>query len=124
MDQEKFNGSVKVMRSYDYCHFEICLSSSEWKTTDEIDHMRKEAARLVDKAVDQYAQWKRHHAWLQDNEWEFKRLAQAVKEIKSIAESEWTPDQMAKVKMLNDINFHRSRNYDYQDDWDSDYPEY
>ena len=51
----KYSGAVKVMRSYDYCHFEIQLASSDSKTIGEIDEMRKEAARLADKAVKQYA---------------------------------------------------------------------
>lgn len=46
--------TVKVMRSYDYCHFEVCLSSSSASTPDAVDGLRKQAARLADKAVDQY----------------------------------------------------------------------
>lgn len=124
MDQEKFTGSVKVMRSYDYCHFEVQLSSSEEKTLDEIDDMRKDAARLADKAVAQYAQFKKHHSWIDGNEWDFERLGEEVKEIKKNSESEWTPVQKARVKLYDDINFRRSRDYDYADDWDDEYPEY
>ena len=53
--------SVKVMRSYDYCHFEIVLGRDQTDkinayeiTENDVDGMRKEAARLVDKAVEQY----------------------------------------------------------------------
>ncbi len=45
--------SVKVMRSYDYCHFEVALST-QCSTMGGIDDLRKDAARLVDKAVAQY----------------------------------------------------------------------
>jgi hypothetical protein len=46
--------SVKVMRSYDYCHFEVCLSLDKEMTLGEINNMRKDAARLADEAVRQY----------------------------------------------------------------------
>ena len=51
--------SVKVMRSHDYCHFEVCLSSSSANTLELVDELRKQAARLADKAVKQYQQSKR-----------------------------------------------------------------
>ena len=52
--------SVKVMRSYDYCHFEVTLAadvqcppdSPEW--FGQVDNLRKKAARLADRAVAQY----------------------------------------------------------------------
>lgn len=50
-------------------------------------------------------------------------LKDTVKEIKRFPESEWTPEQKAQVKLLDDVNFHRSRDYDYDDDWNEDYPE-
>lgn len=46
--------SVKVMRSHDYCHFEVSLTSSEANKPEEVDALRKVAARLTDKAVRQY----------------------------------------------------------------------
>jgi len=46
--------SVKIMRSYDYCHFEICLGTDEDIPLVDVDKIRKDAQRLVDKAVDQY----------------------------------------------------------------------
>ena len=50
--------SVKVMRSHDYCHFEVNLAASvdcppdspEW--FQQVDGLRKNAARLADKAVE------------------------------------------------------------------------
>lgn len=38
------SATVRVMRSYDYCHFEIVLGSNEDMTTDQVNDMRKEAA--------------------------------------------------------------------------------
>ena len=121
-----FHGGVKVMRSYDYCHFEVQLSSSEPKGLKEIDDMRKEAARLADKAVEQYAQ---HKGFL---EWKAgiggysytERCKRVDKILKEVPESERTPEQKAELKLLSDIQFHESRHFDYYDDWDDDYPEY
>ena len=45
---------VKVMLSYDYNHFEVCLSVDENATLKEINERRKEAQRLCDEAVRQY----------------------------------------------------------------------
>ena len=50
----KVKASVKIMRSYDYNHFECSLSSDEEMDLNDVDDMRKECARLVDKAVLQY----------------------------------------------------------------------
>ena len=122
MSDQKFIGSVKVMRSFDYCHFEVQLSSSEDKTLEEINSMRKEAARLVDKAVRQYAQFKKFNAWVINDSYERRRLRDATDKIMKIAESDWTPIQKAKVKLMADIDFHLSREYDYDDDWDDNYP--
>ena len=124
MNQEKFQGSVKVMRSYDYCHFEVQLSSSDEKTIEQINDMRKDAARLVDKAVNQYGQWKRFHEWIGRDEYELRRLIESVDSIRKESESEWTPEQKAKVKLLNDVHFHRAREYNYRDDWKENYPWY
>ena len=118
-----YRGSVKVMRSYDYCHFEVQLASDEIKTIAEIDAMRKEAARLVDKAVKQYAEFKGFLAWKTSTKFGRGVATERAKEIKVRPESEWTSEEKATVKLASDIEFWRSREYDYQDDWDEDYPE-
>ena len=58
------NVSVKILRSFDYCHFEVNLSATVGAVSDaqviaETDELRKTAARLADKAVKQYRQRKR-----------------------------------------------------------------
>lgn len=101
--------SVKVMRSYDYCHFEVCLGADDM-TLEEVDEMRKNAQRLADKAVGQYKIAK--VAALQTDR--IEHLRHDVKIIKeNYPKSEWTPEQEAKVKALEDWEY-----YDYQDDWD------
>lgn len=65
MSTDNPNGYVRVMRSHDYNHFEVCLplpSGTESMKHDlavmVVDDIRKDAARLVDKAVLQYQQMK------------------------------------------------------------------
>lgn len=107
--------SVKVMRSFDYCHFEVALSSDTLMTLQEIDMMRKQAARLVDKAVSQYATMKRwaENEWLRTNRRE--ELERQAKIIRETPEVEWSEEQKAVIKALDDTNW--NRRYDYEDDW-------
>ena len=103
--------SVKVMNSYDYCHFEVYLGSDEDMSLKQIDDMRKDAQRLVDKAIDQYKTAKTLIPYQPGKHKELKRLVQIIKE--NYPSSEWTPEQKATVKALDDFEF-----YDYQDDWE------
>ena len=41
--------SVKIMRSYDYNHFEICLSD-DCEDLKAVNELRKSAQRLADEA--------------------------------------------------------------------------
>ena len=47
-------GSVKIMLSYDYSHFEVCLGSDEDMSIKQVNELRKQAQRLADEAVRQY----------------------------------------------------------------------
>lgn len=121
----KFNtpvdgASVKIMRSFDYCHFEVCLSlePGDVITSDQVDNLRKDAMRLVDKAVEQYkvAKETRENADAAEIEVSlYLKKAQVIKE--NFPVSEWTPEQKAIVKRAADIEFVRNLNYDYEDDW-------
>ena len=114
--------SVKVMRSYDYCHFEVALSSSldvapgsdDWFL--EVDNLRKNAARLADKAVDQYRAAK---CARQDEESTLRRLEWEAELAERTPESDRTTEQKAAIKALADVRF-TQRRYDYQDDWNDD----
>jgi hypothetical protein len=107
--------SVKIMRSYDYNHFEICLSSDEDMTLQQVDDMRKEAMRLTDKAVYQYQLAKDNIQYSKYNNFLRKDLEKKVKIIKeNFPKSEWTEEQKATVKALDDFEY-----WDYQDDWGS-----
>lgn len=115
--------SVKVMRSYDYCHFEVCLSEDDAINLNAVDDLRKDAMRLVDKAVEQYKTAKASESKRLSHHSDAKRLKAKAKAIKeNFPKSEWTPDQKATIKMYEDHCFHASRIYDYEDHW-SDYPD-
>ena len=111
--------SVKVMRSYDYCHFEVNLAadvdcppdSPEW--FQQVDNLRKNAARLADKAVAQYKVAKAAHQ-SEESSWDSMRYA--AEQAERTPESDRTPEQKAAIKALADARFTRRR-YDYQDDW-------
>ena len=111
------NASVKVMNSYDYCHFEVALSIENTEIAD-VDALRKEAQRLVDKAIRQYKIAKRVAAIDRTPSPELDRKVKAVRE--NFPQSEWTPEQQAMVKEFEDRNFRSSLSYDYQDDWEDD----
>ena len=81
--------------------------------------MRKEAQRLADKAVEQYKIAKSDAEWQASAIDGLDRLELDVKVIKeNFPKSEWTPEQKAKVKALEDVTFRQSQPYNYQDDWD------
>lgn len=114
------NASVKIMRSYDYCHFEITMGVDMPITVAQVNDMRKEAMRLADQAVEQYKIAR------EDEEQRMragKTLAQLEKEVDAIDEipdSERTPDHLAILKCYADTRWRLSRTYDYDDDWESD----
>jgi glycogen debranching enzyme len=115
------HASVKVMRSYDYCHFEVVLGVDQPVSIHQIDMIRKEANRLVDKAVEQYKVAKKaaeEQYYAQNSAKRLEKEAEAIKE--NFPMSEWTPEQQAKVKAYGDAVFRASLYYDYEDDWDCD----
>ena len=106
-------GSVKIMLSYDYCHFEVALASDEDMTLEQIDSMRKDAQRLADKAVHQYKLSRdnlRFSPYNGEYRKELERKAKIIKE--NFPKSEWTPEQKAAIKAFEDFEY-----YDYQDEW-------
>lgn len=108
--------SVKVMRSYDYNHFEVRLSATGIETTDEVDELRKQAARLADRAVAQYKIMKTKSTAYMDVG--LQQKAQAIME--NYPMSEWTPEQKAIVKRAEDNAYWAQNDYNYQDDWEMD----
>jgi hypothetical protein len=124
------SASVKVMRSYDYCHFEIQMAigeeaeTAETIQTSDVDLLRKEAMRLADKAVKQYQIHKRviEESIQAKTQVDYQlKKATAIKE--NFPKSEWTPEQKAQIKLAEEILWMASRDYDYEDEWDSRPPE-
>ena len=106
------------MLSYDYSHFEICLSSDEEMDLTQIDNMRKDAQRLANKAVKQYQIGKQVAGSKIDAQGNASTLRREVKAIKeNFPKSEWTEEQKAKVKKLDQYEYIIERDYDYEDDW-------
>ena len=114
--------SVKVMRSYDYCHFEVQLSTDYGAkvTVRQADELRKEAARLADKAVAQYKIAKANSERLQSERYSQELEIAACKAIEAIAEPIRTVAQQARLKAFQDRVWAASRAYDYEDQWNED----
>lgn len=117
------SASVKVMRSYDYCHFEVALSVDEGELViiDDVDELRKTAMRLADKAVEQYKVAKRVTNEAYSSQEELRYLNQRVAVIReNYPKSEWSEEQKATMKAYDDHLFRSSLRYNYEDDWDID----
>lgn len=134
--------SVTVMRSHDYCHFSVTLGAEQstslvveagapgaivrqYKekdpiTLEDIDGLRKEAARLADKAVEQYKIAKANQYRLAREKRDRSYELREIKSIKEMPETDRTPEQQAKLKTHADEVYEAGRRFDYQDQWDDD----
>jgi hypothetical protein len=113
------NASVKVMRSYDYCHFEVALSSNSVVTAADVDELRKMAARLADKAVEQYKVAKKNAEKRTSLQFERQCLEQKIDLIRKIEPGNRTVNQLAQLKSYEDEGF-QAKGYNYEDDWEED----
>jgi len=107
--------SVKIMLSYNYCHFEVSKSVDVDLSNEEINEMRKEVQRLADEAVRQYQVAKEKESLRSEMKWERDQLERQVRAIEKIPGSEWTPEMKARVKSLQDNAYWRQHDYDYED---------
>ena len=117
--------SVKVMRSHDYCHFEVILGCAHDANGNpvslslaEIDELRKTAARLADKAVEQYNIAKSNAEKLLGEKYSRDILVSRMKTIEDKAEGDRTVREQAELKAYRDEAYVASREYDYEDQWD------
>ena len=109
--------TVKVMLSYNYCHFEVSkVIEGDDIGQIEIDNARKDCQRLADKAVGQYQKAKTEQASRANISTERYNLEREVAVIRQKDQMTWTVLDKAKVKALEDYN-HES-NYNYMDDED------
>lgn len=122
--------SVKVMRSHDYCHFEVSLSTASTPLPGcetsmpisllDVDNLRKEAARLADKAVEQYKLAKACAGRaLTSTDETLTRLRMLAETILQTPEDQRTVEEKAILKAVQDRSY-AIRRYDYQDDWNNE----
>lgn len=122
-------GYVTVMRSFDYCHFEVSLplEVSRWLSQSghprqeylfTVNETRKECQRLVDKAVEQYKLAKLIADMKVKEDWQLKNLEDDAKKVREVADSERTPSQMATLKAWENYVYWKGRSfrYDYGDE--------
>lgn len=115
------SASVKVMRSFDYCHFEVVMSieNDDGITSIEVDNTRKNCMRLVDKAVEQYKVAKSCAAKRQEGAYHMKNFEEECKRIKAKDPNDRTIGEMAKLKQYEDEDWQAQFDYgyDYEDDY-------
>jgi coenzyme F420-reducing hydrogenase alpha subunit len=109
------SASVKIMLSYDYCHFEICKGTDENLTNEQVNDLRKDCQRLADEAVRQYQVAKQHAAKL--DSYEKKDFDRRIKGILKKEESTLTIEETAMLKQYRDEEFQKQfEPYDYDDE--------
>lgn len=109
--------TVKVMLSYNYCHFEVSKQiEGEEITQTDIDNARKDCQRLADKAESQYRTAKTEESKRANSSSERTQLQREVAQIRQKDEIDWSIYDKAKVKALEDYN--HAAYYDYMDDQD------
>jgi len=118
------------MRSFDYCHFSVTLAASSTEGAEiiektgllpeEVDDLRKVAARLADKAVDQYKVKKANESRLTEESRSRRWYLEDIERIKEKDEERRTPEEQAKLKLHQDERWEAHRSFDYEDDWRDD----
>jgi hypothetical protein len=113
-------GSVKIMLSYDYSHFEIALSSDAEMDAKGVNDLRKTAQRLADEAVRQYKRAKEAAATRASGASERAYFLREVESIQKLPEEDRTVRQIAVLKKYQDDNWESqfTDDYDYDDDKD------
>src|SRR4029078_3071555 len=117
------SASVKVMLSYDYCHFEVSMSveNDEGLEMKDIDDARKNCQRLADKAVSQYKTMKNAAAKRSDGQYQMQNFEAECKKIQAKDEHDRTLKEIAMLKEYQDENWRSKFIYDYDYDDDDQY---
>lgn len=117
------SASVKVMLSYDYCHFEASMSLENESGLSEvvIDDARKKCQRLADKAVGQYKKAKQMASNRSDGEYQMRNFQEQCERIKAKDEQDRTIKEIAMLKQYEDENWQANFMYEYDYDDDDDY---
>ena len=111
--------SVKIMLSYDYCHFEISKSNDDPNIDNKgINELRKDCQRLADEAVRQYKIAKDKATKRDKDNYNRMRFLQVYENgIKKLPEDR-SPEETAIIKQRSDEDWEedfRKNNYDYGD---------
>ena len=115
--------SVKVMRSHDYCHFEVQLSTDEDLDLDGVNELRKRAALLVDEAVRQYQLAKKAESRRSSKEWQLESALSRKLALEAKA-GELTAEEAAFLRGMADADFWREYHEDdycYEDQPERDH---
>lgn len=120
METKVKTASVKIMLSYDYSHFEACMTAENESGLSmyDIDAIRKNCQRLCDKAVGQYKTAKLKAANRTDGQYKIKNFEATCKAIEQKQEGDRTINEIAMLKQYKDENWQAQfeDNYDYDDD--------
>jgi hypothetical protein len=111
--------TVRVMLSYDYNHFEVCLGVPDEATLGEINDVRKNAMRLCDEAIRQYKIAKELAAQRNDGACAMKNFEADCTRIKQKDPQDRTIKEIAMLKQYEDEEWRSQFKYDY--DYDDDY---
>lgn len=116
------SASVKVMLSYDYCHFEssMTLENESGVIKSDIDLARKDCMRLCDKAVLQYKIAKEMAVLRQNGEYKMHNFEQECKKIATKPEGDRTINEIAMLKQYENEKWQEK--FDYRYDYEDDIP--
>lgn len=109
---------VKVLRSYDYNHFEFCIPIADDATVKERNEARKDAERLANEAVRQYIIAKKMAEFRLNSQYEKEQFLNEIKRIKDKPNGIRTVNDLAVLKQYNDKKWESQFEYlyDYEDD--------
>ncbi len=109
---------VKVLRSYDYNHFEFCIPLADNASIQERNEARKTAERLANEAVRQYLKAKNMALERCASESNKQFFLQSIPAIINKPIGERTVDELAKLKQYEDETWESQFEYpyDYEDD--------
>lgn len=115
--------SVKVMLSYDYSHFEACMSveNESGLSLKDIDDARKNCQRLADKAVAQYKTAKAAAAKRSDGQYQMQNFEAECKRILAKDEHDRTIREIGLLKQYQNENWQAMFDYGYDYDDDDQY---
>ncbi len=109
---------VKVLRSYNYNHFEFCIPVADNATVKERNEARKDAERLANEAVRQYKKAKEMATKREGTQFQIDYFLEGVKRIENKPHGERTVDELAVMKQYEDATWQSQFEYlyDYEDD--------